>query len=128
MTAIRPIQADAPAGLPTLPPGARLAGVFATGSSPIGLRLVGAPDASSKFGTRPAGGKPLNRVALPPQAGKDFPRLGRPPLGWAELDSGGRISRARLRPAAVRNWRGFDDACRRRTCSPISRSSRPASG
>jgi Ni,Fe-hydrogenase III large subunit len=33
-------------------------------------------------------------------------------LAWVELDPGGRISRARLRPAAVRNWRGFDDACR----------------
>jgi Ni,Fe-hydrogenase III large subunit len=33
-------------------------------------------------------------------------------LAWIELDEAGRISRARLRPAAVRNWRGFDDACR----------------
>ena len=33
-------------------------------------------------------------------------------LAWIELDGSGRISRARLRPAAVRNWRGFDDACR----------------
>ncbi len=33
-------------------------------------------------------------------------------LAWVELDAAGRISRARLRPAAVRNWRGFDDACR----------------
>jgi Ni,Fe-hydrogenase III large subunit len=32
-----------------------------------------------QFGIRPAGGKPLNRVALPPHAGPDFPRLGRPP-------------------------------------------------
>jgi Ni,Fe-hydrogenase III large subunit len=28
------------------------------------------------------------------------------------LDESGRITRARLRPASVRNWRGFDDACR----------------
>ena len=28
------------------------------------------------------------------------------------LDPRGRISRARLRPASVRNWRGFDDAAR----------------
>jgi Ni,Fe-hydrogenase III large subunit len=28
------------------------------------------------------------------------------------LDDSGRISRARLRPASVRNWRGFGDACR----------------
>jgi Ni,Fe-hydrogenase III large subunit len=33
-------------------------------------------------------------------------------LAWVALDEAGRISRARLRPAAVRNWRGFDDACR----------------
>ena len=33
-------------------------------------------------------------------------------MAWVELDDSGLISRARLRPAAVRNWRGFDDACR----------------
>jgi Ni,Fe-hydrogenase III large subunit/Ni,Fe-hydrogenase III component G len=33
-------------------------------------------------------------------------------LAWIALDEAGRISRARLRPASVRNWRGFDDACR----------------
>ena len=33
-------------------------------------------------------------------------------LAWVSLDSAGRIARARLRPASVRNWRGFDDACR----------------
>jgi Ni,Fe-hydrogenase III large subunit len=33
-------------------------------------------------------------------------------LAWVALDAGGRITRARIRPAAVRNWRGFDDACR----------------
>lgn len=32
-----------------------------------------------QFGIRPAGGKPLNRVALPPQAAEDFPRLGPAP-------------------------------------------------
>ena len=35
-------------------------------------------------------------------------------LAWVALDGDGRITRARLRPAAVRNWRGFDDACRSR--------------
>jgi Ni,Fe-hydrogenase III large subunit/Ni,Fe-hydrogenase III component G len=35
-------------------------------------------------------------------------------LAWVALDDAGRITRARLRPAAVRNWRGFDDACRSR--------------
>ncbi|WP_300606844.1 hypothetical protein [Trebonia sp.] len=33
-------------------------------------------------------------------------------LAWVALDTDGRISRARLRPASARNWRGFDDACR----------------
>jgi Ni,Fe-hydrogenase III large subunit len=54
---------------------------------------------------------------------KGLPRAGGTGLGWAEsprgealawlaLDDDGRITRARLRPASVRNWRGFDDACR----------------
>ncbi len=54
-------------------------------------------------------------VPLPPGGGRG--------LGWAEssrgevlawvaLDEDGRITRARLRPGSVRNWRGFDDACR----------------
>jgi Ni,Fe-hydrogenase III large subunit len=33
-------------------------------------------------------------------------------LTWVELDGAGRVTRARLRPASARNWRGFDDACR----------------
>jgi Ni,Fe-hydrogenase III large subunit len=33
-------------------------------------------------------------------------------LAWVALDGDGRITRARLRPGSVRNWRGFDDACR----------------
>jgi Ni,Fe-hydrogenase III large subunit len=33
-------------------------------------------------------------------------------LAWVALDEDGRITRARLRPGSVRNWRGFDDACR----------------
>lgn len=33
-------------------------------------------------------------------------------LAWVSLDSEGRIRRARLRPASVRNWRAFDDAAR----------------
>jgi len=33
-------------------------------------------------------------------------------LAWVELGGDGRITRARLRPASARNWRGFDDACR----------------
>jgi Ni,Fe-hydrogenase III large subunit len=60
-------------------------------------------------------GAAAGRTPLPPGAGSG--------LGWAEssrgealawvaLDESGRITRARLRPASVRNWRGFDDACR----------------
>jgi Ni,Fe-hydrogenase III large subunit len=33
-------------------------------------------------------------------------------LAWVAVDEDGRITRARLRPGSVRNWRGFDDACR----------------
>ncbi len=33
-------------------------------------------------------------------------------LAWVSLDGNGRIDRARLRPASVRNWRAFDDAAR----------------
>jgi Ni,Fe-hydrogenase III large subunit len=33
-------------------------------------------------------------------------------LVWVALNEEGRITRARLRPGSVRNWRGFDDACR----------------
>jgi Ni,Fe-hydrogenase III large subunit/NADH:ubiquinone oxidoreductase subunit C len=33
-------------------------------------------------------------------------------LAWVAFGDDGRIARARLRPAAARNWRGFDDACR----------------
>jgi len=35
-------------------------------------------------------------------------------LAWVELDESGLIREARLRPAAVRNWRAFDDAARAR--------------
>jgi Ni,Fe-hydrogenase III large subunit len=55
--------------------------------------------------------------------GVPLPRGGGHGLGWAEssrgevlawvaLDEAGRITRVRLRPGSVRNWRGFDDACR----------------
>ena len=33
-------------------------------------------------------------------------------LAWVDIGDDGRITRARLRPASARNWRGFDDACR----------------
>ncbi len=33
-------------------------------------------------------------------------------LAWVSLDAEGRLRRARLRPASVRNWRAFDDAAR----------------
>jgi Ni,Fe-hydrogenase III large subunit len=75
------------------------------------VRLIG------EFGRTAAG----PGLALPPGAGPGQPASSG--LGWAEssrgealawvaFDGSGRITRARLRPAAVRNWRGFDDACR----------------
>jgi Ni,Fe-hydrogenase III large subunit/NADH:ubiquinone oxidoreductase subunit C len=33
-------------------------------------------------------------------------------LAWVSLDPEGRLRRARLRPASLRNWRAFDDAAR----------------
>jgi Ni,Fe-hydrogenase III large subunit len=54
-------------------------------------------------------------AALPPTAGTGLGWAESPrgeALAWVELDRGGRLTRARLRPASVRNWRGFDDACR----------------
>jgi len=71
-------------------------------------------------------GELLEAGAGPGGAGADPAGIGtggRSGLGWAEscrgealawvaLDDRGRITRARLRPASVRNWRGFDDACR----------------
>jgi Ni,Fe-hydrogenase III large subunit len=54
-------------------------------------------------------------VALPATSGTGMGWAESPrgeALAWVELDSSGRITRARLRPASVRNWRGFDDACR----------------
>ncbi len=33
-------------------------------------------------------------------------------LAWISLGANGRVRRARLRPASVRNWRAFDDAAR----------------
>jgi Ni,Fe-hydrogenase III large subunit len=67
-------------------------------------------------------------LELLPHAGQariDLPRATGNGLGWAEsprgetlafvdLDEQGRITRARLRPASVRNWRAFDDAARAR--------------
>ena len=54
---------------------------------------------------------PLPRRRRPGPAGLGRVSRGES-LAWVALDDGGRISRARLRPASVRNWRGFDDACR----------------
>jgi len=68
-----------------------------------------------------AAGTAAERTPLPVKADREMGvRAG---LGWAEsprgealawvaLDETGRIIRARLRPGSVRNWRGFDDACR----------------
>jgi Ni,Fe-hydrogenase III large subunit len=68
-----------------------------------GPGAVGAPAVTPGPGGRAAG----------PRSGLGWAESSRgEALAWVELDTDGRISRARLRPAAVRNWRGFDDACR----------------
>jgi Ni,Fe-hydrogenase III large subunit len=80
--------------------------------------VAGAPGPAGPRGTSSGRGAGLR----PDLAGPGAPAL-KTGLGWAEssrgeaiawveLDASGRITRARLRPAAVRNWRGFDDACR----------------
>ena len=33
-------------------------------------------------------------------------------LAWVALNDAGEVGQVRLRPAAVRNWRAFDDAAR----------------
>jgi len=55
------------------------------------------------------------RTALPATGGMGLGWAESPrgeALAWVALDSDGRITRARLRPGSVRNWRGLDDACR----------------
>ena len=62
-----------------------------------------------------ADGTGAGTAALPATAGTGLGWAESPrgeALAWVELDGDGRITRARLRPASVRNWRGFDDACR----------------
>ena len=60
-------------------------------------------------------GTTADRMALPPGGGMGLGWAESPrgeALAWVALDEAGRIIRARLRPGSVRNWRGFDDACR----------------
>jgi Ni,Fe-hydrogenase III large subunit len=55
------------------------------------------------------------RTAIEPGAGDALGWAESPrgeALAWVSLDDLGRIRRARLRPASVRNWRAFDDAAR----------------
>jgi Ni,Fe-hydrogenase III large subunit/Ni,Fe-hydrogenase III component G len=60
-------------------------------------------------------GTAAGSAALPATAGRGLGWAESPrgeALAWVTLDASGRITRARLRPASVRNWRGFDDASR----------------
>ena len=60
-------------------------------------------------------GTEAGAAVLPPGGGSGLGWAESPrgeALAWVMLDDSGRIVRARLRPASVRNWRGFDDACR----------------
>ena len=63
-------------------------------------------------GLAPAPGAGPGQPGQPASSGLGWAESSRgEALAWVALD-GGLITRARLRPAAVRNWRGFDDACR----------------
>ena len=62
-----------------------------------------------QFGIRPASGRPLNRVALPPWAGPDWPRLGRAPAEppkdvHAPHHVGGQASSSRSGRSARSRW------------------------
>ena len=91
-------------------------GTSELGTGGSGLRGPGTGGAGT-------GGTGLDEASPSDQPEGGTRRVGRSGLGWAEssrgealawvaLDGSGRITRARLRPASVRNWRGFDDACR----------------
>jgi Ni,Fe-hydrogenase III large subunit len=84
------------------------------------VMLAEAAESVRLIGDLLAAGAGPGRAGLPEDRTRRADRSG---LGWAEssrgealawvaLDESGRITRARLRPASVRNWRGFDDACR----------------
>ena len=81
----------------------------------FGVMLDEAADSVRLIGDMLGAGAGSGTTALPVTGGTGLGWAESPrgeALAWVELDSAGRISRARLRPASVRNWRGFDDACR----------------
>ena len=81
----------------------------------FGVMLDEAADSVRLIGDLLGAGAGSGTVALPATGGTGLGWAESPRgevLAWAELDEAGRIIRARLRPASVRNWRGFDDACR----------------
>ena len=61
-------------------------------------------------GTAAGHARPPPDRAAPGSAGPSRPAARRSP--GSRSATTGRITRARLRPASARNWRGFDDACR----------------
>jgi Ni,Fe-hydrogenase III large subunit len=74
---------------------------------------VGRPASDGNSSGRAAANGGRAGLAQPASSGLGWAESSRgESLAWVALDEAGRISRARLRPAAVRNWRGFDDACR----------------
>jgi Ni,Fe-hydrogenase III large subunit/Ni,Fe-hydrogenase III component G len=114
------VRADHPAG-----PYAGLPLTVATGDggdvlARFQVMLAEAAESVRLIGELLEAGAGPGTASLPEGGGRQAGRSG---LGWAEssrgealawvaLDGSGRITRARLRPASVRNWRGFDDACR----------------
>jgi Ni,Fe-hydrogenase III large subunit/Ni,Fe-hydrogenase III component G len=78
------------------------------------VRLIGEiTGETGETGPAPCRAVPPGGAAAPGRSGLGWTESSRgEALAWVALDDSGRITRARLRPAAVRNWRGFDDACR----------------
>jgi Ni,Fe-hydrogenase III large subunit/Ni,Fe-hydrogenase III component G len=79
------------------------------------VMLAEAADSVRLIGDLLDAGTGPGTVALPAAGGTGLGWAESPrgeALAWVNLDGSGRITRARLRPASVRNWRGFDDASR----------------
>jgi Ni,Fe-hydrogenase III large subunit/Ni,Fe-hydrogenase III component G len=79
------------------------------------VMLAEAAESVRLIGDFLTGGTEAHALAIPVTGGSGLGWAESPrgeALAWVALDDGGRITRARLRPASVRNWRGFDDACR----------------
>ena len=79
------------------------------------VMLAEAAESIRLIGELLSAGTAAGTTDLPPASGAGLGWAESPrgeALAWVALGADGRITRARLRPASARNWRGFDDACR----------------